>query len=220
MSGKNVFGVVFSRRLPALRNFFVAGVVLAAIICAMVPTAKAQCGLPTKPIKPAVWQPQDDRAHLKLASAKQDDDQPEPSITGMWHVIFTAQTINGEPFSGVIDNAVVVWHSDHTEIMNSARPAQDGNFCLGVWVRTGKLTYYLNHIPWQGNDPTNAPSGIGNPQGGAQLTEKITLNPDGDSYSGSFTLTAYDPSGHVTVTFTGMLAAKRVTVHTAFTDLL
>ncbi|MGA7927610.1 MAG: hypothetical protein WCA20_16670 [Candidatus Sulfotelmatobacter sp.] len=33
--------------------------------------------------------------------------------------------------------------------MNSARPAQDGNFCLGVWTRTGKLKYYLNHIPWQ-----------------------------------------------------------------------
>ncbi len=31
-----------------------------------------------------------------------------------------------------VDNAFVQWHSDGTEIMNSRRPAQDGNFCLGV----------------------------------------------------------------------------------------
>ena len=73
----------------------------------------------------------------------------------MWHVVFTAQTQNGDaipvPGGVVIDNSVVVWHSDGTEIMNSARSAQDGNFCLGVWKRTGERPYLLNHIPWQGN---------------------------------------------------------------------
>jgi hypothetical protein len=188
------------------------------LACTMVPSAMAQCGLPTKPVKPAVWHPRYGGERLKLVRAGWDDD--EPSIVGMWHVIFNGQTMNGEPFSGVVDNSVVVWHSDGTEIMNSARPAQDGDFCMGVWVRTGRLKYHLNHIPWQGNDPTNAPNGIGNPQGGAQLIEKITLNPDGNSYTGSFTLDAYDTSGHVTVSFTGMLTAKRITVNTPFTDLL
>jgi hypothetical protein len=189
-----------------------------ALVGTTVPTAMAQCGLPTKPIKPAVWQPHYGGAHLKLVRAGWDDD--EPSIVGMWHVIFNGQTLNGEPFSGVVDNSVVVWHSDGTEVMNSSRPAQDGNFCLGVWVRTGRLKYHLNHIPWAGNDPSNAPNGIGNPQGGAQLIEKIMLSPDGNSYTGSFTLDAYDTNGHVTVSFTGMLTAKRITVNTPFTDLL
>src|SRR5215469_1269949 len=39
-----------------------------------------------------------------------------------------------------IDNALVPWHSDGTELMNSARPPQDGDFCMGVWKRSGKNT--------------------------------------------------------------------------------
>jgi hypothetical protein len=115
---------------------------------------------------------------------------------------------------------VVVWHSDGTEIMNSSRPAQDGNFCLGVWAQTGRLSYSLNHIPWQGNDLTNAPSGIGNPQLGAQIIEEVNLSPDGNHYSGSFTLTAYDASGNPTLSFSGNLAATRITTKTKITDLL
>ena len=148
-----------------------------------------------------------------------NDGGRERSIVGMWHVKFTAQTMNGQPFAAVIDNAVAVWHKDGTEIMNSSRPAQDGNFCLGVWARTGDHTYHLNHIPWQGNDPTNAP-GIGNPQGGAQIIEDVVLDKDGDAYSGSFTLTAYDPAGNVEVSFTGVIAATRITPDTPFSDLL
>jgi len=192
-----------------------------ALVFAIVPGALAQCGFTTKPIKPAGWHPPYGSMYQTLVQTGFDDhDRREPSIVGMWHVIFTAETMNGSPFSGVIDNSMVVWHSDGTEIMNSSRPAQDGNFCLGVWTRTGKLSYDLNHIPWQGNDIENAPSGIGNPQGGAQLIEKVTLSRDGNSYSGHFTLDAYDTTGHVTVSFTGVLTAKRVTTRTSFTDLL
>jgi hypothetical protein len=198
-------------RLVALTGVLTLGLII-------VPGAFAQCGLPTKPVKPATWHP-DGRAHLKLVRTN-DDDEHEASIVGMWHMVLTGQTMNGAPFSGVVDNAVVVFHSDGTEIINSSRPAQDGNFCLGVWERAGKLKYHVNHIPWQGNDPTNAPSGIGNPQGGAQLLEKITLDPDGNSFTGSFSLQAYDASGNPTVLFTGSLSAKRITIDTPFSDLL
>ena len=119
----------------------------------------------------------------------------------------------------VIDDAIAVWHKDGTEIMNSSRPAQDGNFCLGVWAKTGKSKYHLNHIPWAGNDPTNAPYGIGNPQAGVQLIEHVTLSPDGNSYSGTFTLTAYDSNKQPSVTFTGVLTAKRITTNTSITEL-
>ena len=195
----------------------------------MVPSASAKCGLPAKQVKPASWHPQYGAASRLLVGAGlgaglDDRDEHEASIVGFWHVIFTAKTANPDdiPAGGaVIDNAVVVWHSDGTEIMNSARSAQDGNFCLGVWERTGVRTYYINHIPWQGNvfDPTVPPDTIGQPQDGGQIIEKITLSPDGNSYSGTFILKAYK-GGTVYQTFTGVISAKRITVNTPFSDLL
>ncbi len=190
----------------------------------LVPAALAQCGLPNKPIKPSSWRSPNAAASPRLVTAALDE--VEPSIVGMWHVIFTAQTQNGDtipaPGGVVIDNSVVVWHGDGTEIMNSARSAQDGNFCLGVWEHTGERTYLLNHIPWQGNiyDPTAPPDTIGPPQSGVQIIEKITLSPDGNSYTGTFTLHAYDTSGKVYVWFSGVLSATRITPHTPFSSLL
>lgn len=190
-----------------------------ALVASFAPSALAQCGLPNKPIRPSSWNPGASSPQLLPA----DFDRSEPSIIGMWHVTFTALTQNGAaiPAPGaVIDNSLVVWHADGTEIMNSSRPAQDGNICLGIWERMGYRSYFLNHIPWQGNDPSNAPAGIGNPQGGAQLLEKITLSPDGKSYSGTFSLTTYDTAGNVGIVFTGTLAATRVTISTPFSALL
>jgi hypothetical protein len=170
---------------------------------AIVPGAIAQCGVSSKLIKPSSFHQQLGSAHLlRTALAAMNDgdgDADDFPIVGMWHVIFTAHTVNGNPIPSnaypVIDNAMVVWHSDKTEIMESARPPQDGNFCLGVWEKTGRSTYYVNHLPWLGNDLANAPSGIGNPAGGAQITERVTLSSDGNHYSGTFTLTAFDPTG-------------------------
>ncbi len=207
------------------RNCRFASMLVALVLAlATAPGALAQCGFSTKLVKPSSWQLQMGGAHLMNAGLAESHDDNDPvSIVGMWHVVFTAHSVNGEAIpdpGAVIDNSVVVWHADGTEIMNSARPAQDGNFCLGVWKKTGGHSYFLNHIPWQGNDPSGGPGGIGNPAGGAQILEQVTLSPDGDHYSGSFTLTAYDTSGNVEVTFTGSLSATRITTGTKFTDLL
>jgi hypothetical protein len=199
-----------------------------ALTFSVVPVALGQCGLPNKQIKPSAWRPQIGAASPRLLATAFDDDKDEhgPSIVGMWHAVFTAHTENGVaiPIAAgvVIDNSVVVWHSDGTEIMNSARPAQDGSFCLGVWKHTGDRTYLLNHIPWMGNvfDPTAPPSAIGAPQGGAQIIEKITLSQSGDSYTGSFTLQAYNADGSTSTSFTGTISAKRITPETDFTSLL
>jgi hypothetical protein len=104
--------------------------------------------------------------------------------------------------------------------MNSVRPPQDGDFCMGVWEHTGTFKYKLNHFAWFGNDTTNAPSGIGNPQGPAQLVETITLCPDGNHYEGRFTLTATNTSGEVTVTIQGSIKGTRITTSTTIKDLL
>lgn len=154
---------------------------------------------------------------LPISNNSSDD-----AIVGMWHVIFTAEGNEAGPPNGTpIDSSLVVWHSDNTEIMASSRPAQDGNFCLGVWAKTGRDKYKLNHLPWLGgSDTTNAPSGIGNPQGPTRLVEEVTLSPDGDRYCGTFTLDAYDTAGKLTAHIVGVLTATRVTVNTTVQELL
>ena len=200
----------------------VAGALVLALM--MVPSALAQCGLNKNYIKPAAWHPQLGSAHFMHAALFDDDDSDGPSIVGMWHAIFTAHTVNGTAIPPdaypMIDNAFVIAHSDKTEIMESARPPQDGNFCLGVWEKTGGRSYFINHMPWLGNDTANAPSGIGNPTGGAQITERVIVSEDGKSYSGSFTLVAYNLDGSKAVTFTGVIAATRITTSTSFPSLL
>ena len=167
------------------------------------PNALAQCGQPAKLVHPASWHPQDGNVHLMraaLSSAQVDgDEQYGAAIVGMWHVTFTAKTMNGASIPDtVIDNALVVWHSDKTEIMNSGRPPQDGDFCMGVWEHTRNSNKYkLNHFAWGGNAfPTDPPTEIGPPAGPTHIVEEVTLSPDGDHYTGPFTLDAYDTSGN------------------------
>lgn len=197
--------------------------VIAALALALVaiPNALAQCMLSKKLVKPASWNSSNlaGQRVMQAALHGSDDEDGSPSIAGMWHAVFKVQPFNGGPPNGVIDDAIVVWHKDGTEIMNSSRPAQDGNFCLGVWAKTGKLKYFLNHIPWYGNDLTNAPYGIGNPQAGAQLLEQVTLSRDGKSYAGTFTLTPYDANKQPGTPFTGVVTATRITTGTSITEL-
>jgi len=156
-------------------------------------------------------------ASLLLVSDREDD-----RIVGMWHVTFTAEGNtgpDGPPDNTPIDNALVVWHSDKTEIMNSARPPQDGDFCMGVWEKTGKSTYKLNHFAWLANDTTNAPSGIGNPSGPTRIVEDVILGPDGNRYVGTFTLDAYDTSNNRVAHIIGVIKGARITVNTPESSL-
>jgi hypothetical protein len=148
---------------------------------------------------------------LVLAHNGADD-----AIVGMWKVTFLAKGNTGPdapPDDAVIDAAIVQWHPDGTEIMNSGRPAQDGNFCLGVWEKVGFNKYKLNHFAL-GNDPSNAPSGIGNPAGPTHIQETVSLSRDGNHYSGYFILDATDPSGNAGPHIIGVIKATRITVNT------
>ncbi|HVG26445.1 MAG TPA: hypothetical protein VM865_02475, partial [Acidobacteriaceae bacterium] len=193
--------------VPALGALMVAA--------AITPGIGAQCFPHVKSVKPASWHPGSANALLRPAAfAKDDDDDGNGSIVGMWHVIFTAKTLNGAAVDFPADNSLVVWHSDKTEIMNSGRPAQDGNFCMGVWEKTGKFTYKLNHFAWAGNDnPEGAPPAVvGLPIGPVHYQEEVTLDPDRKHYTGKFILQQYDTFGAVTVTITGKLKGTRITV--------
>ena len=182
-------------------------------------SARASCGSLSqagagKLAHPASWNAQSGRAYFTQV------EEPMASMVGMWHVTFTAKG-NGSaiPDGAPIDNAIAVWHSDKTEIMNSGRPAQDGDFCLGVWEALGQCKYKLNHFAWGGNDTTNAPGGIGKPLFATHVAEEVVLSPDGKSFSGTFTLDAYDTSfnsaGHVV----GVIKGTRVTMSTTIEEL-
>jgi hypothetical protein len=193
------------------RSFVVA--VLAAL--ALPAAAHASCG----DIKGALFQRQSwngSTNHPSLVFVSDD----AAAIVGMWHVTFTAKGNEvGPPDGAPIDNALVTWHADGTETMNSGRPAQDGQICMGVWQRTGPLAYTLNHFAWAGNDTANAPYGIGNPSGPTRFYEKVTLSADGKTYNGTFTLDAYDINGTVAAHIVGTVHGTRITINTTVPDI-
>ena len=181
-------------------------------------TAVAQCGslnLKYPKLQRQAWGVSNGTTLLQVASSSND------AITGMWHVTFTAKgNAQGSPDGTVIDNALVTWHADGTEIMNSARPPQDGDFCQGVWKKTGNRTYTLNHFAWGGNDTSGGTTGIGNPAGPTRIVQCVTLSADGNTFRGTFSLNATDTSGNTTAEIVGTISATRVTTTTSIQDLL
>jgi hypothetical protein len=189
-----------------------------------VPGALAQCATPAKAGHPASWNVPAGGAHLTRAAFRgnfREVGEEMPSIVGMWHVVFTAKGNGsaGPPDGTPIDNAVSVWHSDRTEIMNSGRPPQDGNFCLGTWEDVGNCQYKLNHFAL-GYDTTNAPEGIGKPAGPTRIVEEVTVSSDGKSFTGTFTLDAYDTSFNNVTHIVGTLKGTRITVSSTIDDLM
>ena len=60
-------------------------------------------------------------------------------IVGMWSFKMMAG-------SATVDYGYVQWHSDGTEIENSAgRAPSTENFCLGIWHPTGLRSFHLSH---------------------------------------------------------------------------
>lgn len=188
-------------------------------ICLLAATANAACG-DSKQLGALLHRQAWNGQQFRTGALLRTDYGNDP-IVGMWHATFIAQGNEVGPPDGVpIDNALVTWHSDGTELMNSARPPQDGDFCMGVWKKTGKNSYKLNHFAWLANDTANAPGGIGNPTGPAQIYADITLSPDEKHYTGKFTLDAYDTLGNQVAHIVGTIAATRITLDTTVPDLL
>jgi hypothetical protein len=138
------------------------------------------------------------------------------SIVGMWNITFSAlgnSTRNPPiPDGAVVDFGYSIWHSDGTEFLNSgSRPPATQNFCLGVWTRTGYSTFQLNHFALSYDQTSGAMNGR------VQIQETITLSPDGNSYTGTFTIDVYDPNGKIKEDHVqGTVTAKRVTITTTF----
>ena len=190
---------------------------LAVVLLGMVSvsTATAQCALfgwhKTGTIPPQVWQGTSrlTPASLSLAGGQAAADD---RIVGFWKVKFVSEGTPGIPDGTVIDNAFVQWHGDGTEIMNSSRPPATGNFCLGVWRKSGPSSYDLNHFGLS-SDPG------GTLIGPAQIREQVTLDRSGDRYEGTFTIDQYDLSGNPGPHLAGRITATRITVETSVADV-
>ena len=71
------------------------------------------------------------------------------------------------------------------------------------WTQTGVRTYKLKHPSWS-FDNTGALLGT------VLIRETVTLSPDGNSYSGSYTYDVYNTSGVFQVEYTGQIKAVRI----------
>lgn len=202
---------------------FAAALCLVLLGTILTTKASAECGYypPSHKAHAAVSPQSWNGAEFSSASLLRVSDDSNNSIVGMWRVTLTAEGNTGPnapPDGAPLDSALVQWHSDGTEVMNSGRPPQDGNVCFGVWEKTGRSRYKLNHFAL-GNDTANAPSGIGNPSGPTQIVEDVTVSRDGRHYAGTFALDVYDPSNTLVAHIVGVITATRITVNTPASSL-
>jgi hypothetical protein len=117
-------------------------------------------------------------------------------IAGLYEVTMTAKGNGptGLPDGALVDHLYSSWLADGNEIMNSGRPAGDGDVCTGVWAQTGARTYMVNHfmLGWAQNVDADGVDIDNTFVGPANIHETITLSKDGGSYTGTFVLTQYD----------------------------
>jgi hypothetical protein len=187
-----------------------------AFALSAVPNCAAQCGSGLPPrLAHSNWHSLVGRVQLLPAAfvAKDDGENDDAAIVGFWHQQLLIPGTDGN--DTIFDNALAQWHSDGTELQNTAsHPPVGGSFCMGVWKKVGSRTYKLNHFPliW---DPTGSTF-----MGPANLREQITVSADGKQYQGTFTQDFYDPTGKILLAhYQGTVTGTRITLHSTAGDI-
>lgn len=136
---------------------------------------------------------------MKAAQAVKNDGRSFPgvSMTGMWMTTFTS---GGE----VVDAGFDVWHADGTQVLNDTPPPAAGSVCLGIWTQTGDYTYQLKHPSWAYDDTNTNLVGV------SYILEQVTLDPGGNSYTGTFSVEGYDLDGNHVFHIDGEIAGDRI----------
>ena len=187
-----------------------------ALATMFAPYAHAGCGLYTPVRHPASWQPQIASPRLVLAALAIDDEAgtpSAPSIVGTWKEKWIAEAGSSSefPVGSEFDASYSQWHSDGTEInVSGLRAPLTGDVCLGEWIKTGARTYQLNHfgVSYDSTGTTLV--------GPARIQQWLTLDPNGDSTTGKFTVIQWDESGNVLAHVQGNVTGTRVTMETGF----
>lgn len=122
----------------------------------------------------------------------------DPTAVGLWQ-----STFNGTDGSQFLGFETIYADGNELLIDNSA-PATD-NVCSGVWEQTGPRTYLINHPSWDFDTSGNLISIV-------VLTDTITVDPRGNKYSGTETVTVYDPTlTTILYQVSGTVTATRIT---------
>ena len=167
---------------------------------------------------------------------EEEEEAQVAPIVGLWAFNYTSEgnmATLGIPDGTPIDGGVTTWFADGNESTYSGmRNPIVGAVCLGVWKRTGEHTYVLNHIglSWDPLAPSisppnaPAPAGNGNPGGGpgapggpAFIKQHVTLAPDHNSYTGTFTINQLMPDGKtpaLPAPIKGTIKATRIGIDT------
>jgi hypothetical protein len=172
-------------------------------------------------MKKASFEPQDASAvHFIKATYSQEEDWTpgffQAPIVGLWAFKYVSEGNTAIKDGTQIDGGNTLWLADGNELTYSAiRNPTTGATCLGVWQRTGRHTYDLNHI---GNswDPTvTAP--FGGSSGPAFIRQHVTLAPDAMSYTGTFEINQLENDGKTLspgFPIKGKIEAVRITINT------
>jgi hypothetical protein len=139
-------------------------------------------------------------------SASDDNDDRRhphnPAIVGMWLSEFIGQEGTDLAFDS--------FYADGNELLVDQSDPRTDNVCTGVWEQTGPRTYTVNHPSWDFD--TN-----GNLVAIVVFIETITLDRKGNSFTGTETITAYDPSDLTLTTIlgqsSGTLKGTRITAN-------
>jgi hypothetical protein len=142
----------------------------------------------------------------------QDGGNWQPTIVGLWHVVYTQN--DGSPFNQTFK----MWHADGIEFENAILPPAGGDICYGVWKQTGNRSVKLHHIGVIWGPDSSAPGGF-SVVATFTVDEENTVSSDGKSYSGKFVFSQFDASGNPGPVIKGTTAAKRVTFKTPSTEI-
>ncbi|HEY6454697.1 MAG TPA: hypothetical protein VIY90_05375 [Steroidobacteraceae bacterium] len=168
--------------------------------------AQAGCNAaPPQRLTPAVYRHEEAGGLLKI-DFKEGGPFNTTSVTGLYEYEWWAPIGPGGA-NILFDSGFQTIHDDGTELGNSgSRAPVTGSFCTGIWTQTGPFTYEINHwgLSWVTDGP---PTGFAtlngtpdNPDsafvfaGPANILQKLVLARDGNSYTGTFTLTQYLPN--------------------------
>ena len=186
---------------------------LAVVSLAVGPVTEASAGCPNLPgfkagaVQSISWQRKGEFGPGSPLLVADTDDSVD-GIVGLWRVTYVA------PDGTVFDEGLQQWHSDGTEFhWDTGAPPAGGNFCLGIWKKTGRSHYTMNHF-FQNWDPTT-----NSLQFRGQIREEIDLDRSGDEHFGTVTVDGYDPTGNFLFHQQGTVHATRITVKTDLKDL-
>ena len=184
---------------PIAKNLSIVGV-SSLLMIALGAAAKAQCGGALTSLAASAAtvksRSQPSKLPFTVESDAVSDASVNPSIVGLWHTHFIVG-------NQTIQEAFQIWNAGGTEVHNPNVDPRGGTVCLGAWRQDSRQTFRLTHRVW--NHDTD-----GNFLGTIRLTEVVGLGDRGDTYSGSFTLDFYDPSGSFQFSVTGDVVAERI----------